>query len=643
VATLIPSLSASLRRMTSGERRFAQRLVDKLEDDYCCWYDVPIGVATRHPDFVLLSPRRGVLILEVKDWRLESIERADKSQFSIHTESGPKKVVNPFEQARQYAHAVTRVLQQDPQLQQTDGQYKGRLCVPFGYGVVLANITRKQFEGAQLDAVIEPHRVICRDEMLENVEAEDFQKRLWGMFSVQFGTALTMPQIDRVRWHLFPEIRVQPEQLSLGGVEAVDPDGRREPTQLPDLLRVMDMQQEQLARSLGEGHRVIHGVAGSGKTLILGFRCERLAPVLGKPVLVLCYNAALAAKLQSVIKSKQLDEKVSVRTFHGWCYDQLRLYNVAMPPKGDQFFVQLVESVIRGVDQGQIPRAQYGAVMIDEGHDFQPEWLKLVTQMVDPETNSLLLLYDDAQSIYGGKTRRKFSFSSLCIQAQGRTTILRLNYRNTAEILGTAYEFAREYIRPEQAEEDGVPLIQPETAGRRGLPPELRQFQTLAQEGGYVAEQFRRFNKAGRPWREMAVVYRTAFIGEEMTKQLKTARIPVQYLGGAGGKKNFDPADDSVKVLTMHSSKGLEFPVVAIPGLGYMPHRDYGLHEEAKLLYVAMTRAMDTLILTASKTSPFVDRIRQVRSPNADQPLPADMPPPEKGILSGIQRLLGRP
>jgi hypothetical protein len=620
--------------MTGGEKRFAQRLVDKLEDDYCCWYDVPIGVASRHPDFVLLSPRRGVLILEVKDWKLETIERADKAQFSIHGQSGLQKVVNPFEQARQYAHAVVNLLQQDPQLQQGEGQYKGRLCVPFGYGVVLANITRKQFESAQLNAVIEPHRVICRDEMLENVEAEDFQKRLWGMFSVQFGAALTMPQIDRVRWHLFPEIRVQPEQMSLGETETVESDGRKEPSLLPDLLRVMNMQQEQLARSLGEGHRVVHGVAGSGKTLILGFRCERLAPVLNKPLLVLCYNAALAAKLQSVIKLKQLDEKVSVRTFHGWCYDQLRLYNVVMPPKGEMFFEQLVESVICGVDQGQIPCAQYGAVMIDEGHDFQPEWLKLVTQMVDPETNALLLLYDDAQSIYGGKTRRKFSFSSLGIQAQGRTTILRLNYRNTAEILGTAYEFAREYLRPEQAEEDGVPLIQPESAGRRGLPPELRQFPTLAQEGVYVAEQFRRLNKTGRPWRDMAIVYRTGFIGEEMAKQLKLARIPVQHLGGAGGKKRFDPAEDSVKVLTMHSSKGLEFPVVAIPGLGYMPHRDFDIHEEAKLLYVAMTRAMDKLLMTCSRESPFVSRIQQVSQ--------AGKPAGERGIVSSLRGFLGR-
>jgi hypothetical protein len=42
-----------------------------------------------------------------------------------------------------------------------------------------------------------------------------------------------------------------------------------------------------------------------------------------------------------------------------------------------------------------------------------------------------------------------------------------------------------------------VPLIQPESAGRRSLPPELRQFSTLAQEGVYLAKQSRRLNKTG--------------------------------------------------------------------------------------------------------------------------------------------------
>ena len=134
----------------------------------------------------------------------------------------------------------------------------------------------------------------------------------------------------------------------------------------------------------------------------------------------------------------------------------------------------------------------------------------------------------------------------------------------------------------------------------------------------------------------MAIVYPTGFIGEEMAKQLKLlARIPVQHLSGAGDKKRFDPAEDSVKVLTMHSSKGLEFPGVGIPGLGYMPHRDHDIHEEAKLLYVAMTRAMDTLILTASKASPFVSRIQRVHEQAAK-------PGGDKGIVSSLMGFLGR-
>ena len=43
MATLIPSLSTCASRMTTGERRVAQRLEDKLDDDYLLRYDVPMG------------------------------------------------------------------------------------------------------------------------------------------------------------------------------------------------------------------------------------------------------------------------------------------------------------------------------------------------------------------------------------------------------------------------------------------------------------------------------------------------------------------------------------------------------------------------------------------------------------------------
>ncbi len=145
-----------------------------------------------------------------------------------------------------------------------------------------------------------------------------------------------------------------------------------------------------------------------------------------------------------------------------------------------------VASVIHGVDQGLVPREQYGAVLIDEGHDFEADWLKLIVQMIDSDSNSLLLLYDDAQSIYKHKNRLDFRLSSVGIQARGRTTILKLNYRNTREILQFAYGFAKDYLLAKDADDDGVPLIEPEMAGNTGLEPVFKIMQNPAHEIEFI-------------------------------------------------------------------------------------------------------------------------------------------------------------
>jgi hypothetical protein len=69
--------------MTLGEKRFAVRLEQKLDDDYLIWYDVPIGKKQVHPDFIVLHPLRGLLVLEVKDWKLETILNVTKANWTI--------------------------------------------------------------------------------------------------------------------------------------------------------------------------------------------------------------------------------------------------------------------------------------------------------------------------------------------------------------------------------------------------------------------------------------------------------------------------------------------------------------------------------------------------------------------------------
>jgi hypothetical protein len=616
MAEIIPSLNRqTLARMTSGEKRLAQRLQALLEDDYLVWYDIPVGSKRRYPDFIVLHPSRGLLFLEVKDWKPENMKRLTKSDVSLLTDRGLVTKPHPLEQARQYAYAVIATLSRDPQLCHADGPHKGQLSMPYGWGVVFTNITRNQIQKAIPDearaSLLPDHLVIYKDEMTESTEAEKFQEQLWGMFHYNFGRTLTLPQIDRIRWHLFPEIRID----DAGQVDLFAPseDDAPPPVQtLPDIIKIMDIQQEQLARSLGEGHRVIHGVAGSGKTMILGYRCLYLAQALSKPILVLCFNITLAAKLRSFISAKGIGGQAQVYHFHDWCGQQLKAYHVAVPESDKPYFERQVEAVIDGVEKGHIPRGQYGALLIDEGHDFEAEWLKLVVQMVDPETNSLLLLYDDAQSIYKKSSGLGFTLSSVGVQAQGRTTVLRLNYRNTREILGFAYDFAKNYLAPQSADDDHIPLVEPEAAGTNGPAPVVKTFSSLKEEIDYTIAALKKWHENGVPWNDMAVLYISKYQGREIATKFTAAGVPHAWLENKDSKGAYDPGNEQVAVLTIHSSKGLEFPRVIIVGIGQLNDSDERKQQDARLLYVGMTRAQECLLVTTSADNEYSRRLTLV-------------------------------
>jgi superfamily I DNA/RNA helicase len=70
----------------------------------------------------------------------------------------------------------------------------------------------------------------------------------------------------------------------------------------------------------------------------------------------------------------------------------------------------------------------------------------------------------------------------------------------------------------------------------------------------------------------------------------------------------YEPQAEKVSLMTMHTAKGLEFPIVFLVGCedGYLPfHREdfnpADIGEERRLFYVSMTRAQDCLYLTCAK------------------------------------------
>ncbi len=602
------------QRCNPGERRVLHQLKRCLEDDHLVWHDIPIGPRARQPDFVVLSPRWGMLLLEVKDWKRSTLGPATRDAVELNTPRGRVTQPHPLRQARDYAMELVDLMQRDPALIHADGPFAGKLLFPYGWGVVLAGLKREDVASSDFDALFPESRTLLRDDLDEQVQPDAFQRRLWGMFTLHYPHTLSLPQRDRIRWHLFPEIRLA-QQASLlleGGVSPAR-------LALPDLLQVMDLQQEQVARTLGEGHRVIHGAAGSGKTMILIFRAQQLAAAarVEQPILVLCYNHALAGRIEAQLRSRGVDERVVVRTFHGWCEELVRAYQLSVPAdrQARDYWQQLAQTLTRAVATGFVPGGQYTALLVDEAHDFEDAWLQAAARMVNPATRSLLVLYDDVQSIYQ-KKRKRFNFASVGIEAVGRTSILKINYRNTAEVLALALQCAHSLLgerqgdgRGEGSAEDLQP-VQPSTAGRRGPVPLLVVAGTEAEEAELVAERIARAHADGRPLADMAILARTRTLMPAFERALARRRLPCLSMATRRLQRS-DWATQSVKLLTLHSSKGLEFPCVFIAGLQALPMRGEPLDEEVRLLYVGMTRATHELVFSAHGGSPMVDKVRE--------------------------------
>jgi superfamily I DNA/RNA helicase len=89
---------------------------------------------------------------------------------------------------------------------------------------------------------------------------------------------------------------------------------------------------------------------------------------------------------------------------------------------------------------------------------------------------------------------------------------------------------------------------------------------------------------------------------------LARRQLAVQSMNSQAFRR-FDWRRPSVKLVTMHSAKGLEFPLVFVAGLQALPMRDEAIDDAARLLYVAMTRATHELVLSTHGRSPIVERV----------------------------------
>ncbi|EFJ2722949.1 AAA family ATPase [Escherichia coli] len=540
MAKLINISGVTEERMTAGEKRVASRLEAFMSNECLVWYDIPVGRKNRHPDFVIIDPENGLVFLEVKDWTVHTLHQVNHEQVILETNGILKSEINPLLQVCRYACDTVNALPADPRL-------------------------RQNFPSAQ---------TICQDDMTQSVLPDIFRQKIAGMFTMGFRTRVTPQVRDILRAHLFPEMTVRQHSQ----------------------IKIMDIQQEILARNIGDGHRVIHGVAGSGKTMILLFRCLYLAETTPGKILVLCYNITLASYLRECIESRGLKSRVTVFHFHSWCASVIKRHGIQVTAGGKDYPEKCFSALEDAVNSGTITDTGYDAVLVDEGHDFESRWLALIARLFDNASRSLLLMYDDAQSIYRRERALNFSLASVGIQAQGRTSVLPVNYRNTKRILHFAYAFSREYFEKHQNRE--IPFVQPQAGGEEGTEPEILRCTSESDEAGQVVDWLeKRYTLCGH-WSDMAVLCPAEFSVKHLKDVMTQRGIPFATCFDSEGKKAYSRRKDVVHLLTYQSSKGLEFPYVAVINASFVHSGAADESEVIPVLYVAFTRATRELLVT---------------------------------------------
>jgi hypothetical protein len=207
-------------------------------------------------------------------------------------------------------------------------------------------------------------------------------------------------------------------------------------------------------------------------------------------------------------------------------------------------------------DQTFVP---YEAVIIDEAQDFTQVALRLARLLAGDQPARISVLGDAAQSIYPSG----FSWSLPELSPRSRELHrLTRNHRNTAQIYELASAFLGRGVVPE-VPEDYVAADRPTSLGPIPVLVTCPTRQAALQE---VVARIREQLEQGVYPQNIGVLCGRHEYMAKMDSALRAAGIAVEAQGSQG-QNRIHITQPSVKMLTMHSAKGLDFPHVYLVGL----------------------------------------------------------------------------
>jgi len=487
----------------------------------------------------------------------------------------------------------------DRRLVSREPYHAGNPKIPIHEGVVFPNINKYEYLSKALDQVIDAERIFFWDDLhpqsdiSRDPSGQTFQKALQQKYSTSFHFNLTPDELNHLRQLIFPVVRIElPDR---------NPSAQHEKQQ--SRIKMLDHNQEAIARKIDGGHRIITGPSGSGKTLVLVHRAALLMQQnkTVKRILFVCYNITLVNFIKRLLAEKKVplgENGVEVLHFFELCAKILG-EPVTWEKEETAYYDLVIEEALKKAKE--YPE-KYDAILVDEGQDFSDDMYRIVVSLLNPVTNHMAIALDDNQNIY----RRTQTWKELGIQARGRVHKLSWVYRNTGNIADFAQKFLNQKEEKANPQSTQMEMFQ-EFLTTTGPEPEVRQLSNLDELINYIAKQINHLHHdEGYSLSEIAVIY-TQKSPDHLTRH-SSARLITHALekhgiccnwiaGDYRAKRAYDVTTQNVTISTIHSVKGFDYACVFVIGLDWLEGARWTAEQVKNLTYVAITRARERLYL----------------------------------------------
>ena len=148
---------------TDGERHLYELLDQKLGNTFHMWHSIVEPRTHKEIDFLLLHPKYGLWVIEVKDWLINQLLRIDAENCRLMMNGVEVEQRNPVRQARENHYPIRNLLSEEASLLHATGRFEGNLLFPVHHIVVFSNMSREEMTQRDIYRLFPEHQLMTAD------------------------------------------------------------------------------------------------------------------------------------------------------------------------------------------------------------------------------------------------------------------------------------------------------------------------------------------------------------------------------------------------------------------------------------------------------------------------------------------------